>query len=824
MTDDSFAIEAAEPLDDVLMPVPVLPLRDLVVLPGTSVPLFVGRPTSLRALEVAAERGNNLLLLAQRESDQEQVTPDNLYEFGALVQLNEVLHLADGTVKAVVSAQQRARVLEIQESEGAWQAQIEVLKPQSLPEQEVRQYKSVLRQQFSEYANKTSRKIAREVTLLAEKAEHLGELVDLIALHAGIELYEMQRILELYELSERTEYLMKLLEDRIEMGELDKRLRSRIKKQIEKNQKEYYLTEQIKAAQKELSNQEGEDEMSQLRGRIKDTRLPKAAQSKALAELKKLEMMSPISAEASVIRNYLGWILDLPWSKTSRIQKDLNKAAQVLDEDHYGLEDVKERILEYLAVQMRTRKSQSTVLCLVGPPGVGKTSLGKSIARATGRQFVHMALGGMRDEAEIRGHRRTYVGAMPGRIVQRMAQAGTKNPLFLLDELDKIGMDYRGDPAAALLEVLDPEQNHAFNDHFLETEYDLSSVMFVCTANTMNIPPALIDRMEVVRLPGYTEEEKEHIATHHLIPKQMERTGLKASELQIPSATIQQIIEGYTREAGVRQLERRLARIARKVVLTAVRESSSSKKKDAPISVTIEPENLQDYLGVQEYHPESRGEGDRVGQVTGLAWTAAGGEILTIESVCIAGGRGRVIKTGSLGDVMQESVQAALTVARNCAVGMEVIEGYPENCDIHLHLPSGATPKDGPSAGLGMTMAVLSSITNLPVPGDIAVTGEITLRGEVLRIGALKEKLLAARRGGIKTVLIPADNEAELSEISDHIKDSLEIVPVRWIREVWPRVFGQSLTEKKLKTLSMPPPQRLVEYSIELPKPDAPRH
>ena len=836
----------------ILMPIPVLPLRDLVVLPDNQVaqkvPLFVGRPLSLRALELTSERGGNLLLVAQRDPDQEQISQDNLYGVGTLTKLEEVLKLADGTVKAVVTAVARARVTGLRTDEGALQAEVEILAPAPMPEQVERQHMSVLSQQFREYTNKVNRKktTPRELLLLADKAEGLGELADMLASHMNLELEEMQQLLELHELSERSERLMKLLEERIEMGELDRQLRSRIKQQIEKNQKEYYLSEQIKAAQKELEGG-GEDDISHLRAKIDKARMPKSAKEKALSELRKLEMMSPMSAEASVIRNYLGWMLDLPWRKASKVESDLNRAVEILNEDHYGLEDVKERILEYLAVQARSSKPQSTILCLVGPPGVGKTSLGKSIARATGREFAHMALGGMRDEAEIRGHRRTYVGAMPGRIIQRMCKVGVRNPLFLLDELDKIGMDYRGDPAAALLEVLDPEQNLSFTDHFMETEYDLSNVMFVCTANTLNIPPALLDRLEVVQISSYTEEEKVHIATRHLIPKQMARTGLQPEELRIEDKAVQAIIHGYTREAGVRQLDRRLSRLARKIVLkndrkqTSTATASKSKKvtatkgkatatksraakKSKPFSTTVvKAGDVVDYLGVLEFHAQERNGIDRVGQITGLAWTAAGGEVLSIEASYVPGGRGRVIKTGSLGDVMQESVQAALTVVRNSTVGMEVVEGYPENCDIHLHMPSGATPKDGPSAGLGITIAIMSTVLDLPISSNVAVTGEITLRGEVLRIGALKEKLLAARRHGIKTVLIPEENKSDLEEVSSQVKDALEIVPVRWVQEVWSRVFGKAIGKGKLQALNASPARKMAEYSMHRPQPEAGR-
>ena len=842
-------LDTDNPDQSILMPIPVLPLRDLVVLPDNQmsqkVPLFVGRPLSLRALELTNERGGNLLLVAQRDPDQEQISQDNLYGVGTLAKLEEVLKLADGTVKAVVTAVARARVTGLRTDEGALQAEVEILAPAPMPEQVERQHMSVLGQQFREYTNKVNRKktTPRELLLLADKAESLGELVDMLASHMNLELAEMQQLLELHEMSERSERLMKLLEERIEMGELDRQLRSRIKQQIEKNQKEYYLSEQIKAAQKELEG-DGEDDISHLRAKIDKARMPKSAKEKALSELRKLEMMSPMSAEASVIRNYLGWMLDLPWHKASKVESDLNRAVEILDEDHYGLEDVKERILEYLAVQARSSKPQSTILCLVGPPGVGKTSLGKSIAHATGREFAHMALGGMRDEAEIRGHRRTYVGAMPGRIIQRMSKVGVRNPLFLLDELDKIGMDYRGDPAAALLEVLDPEQNQSFTDHFMETEYDLSNVMFVCTANTLNIPPALLDRLEVVQISGYTEEEKVHIATRHLIPKQMERTGLQPKELRIEDKAVQAIIHGYTREAGVRQLDRRLSRLARKVVLKNDRKQASTTsttaaagkgkkptaakgkaaKKSKSFSTTVlKAGDVVDYLGALEFHEQERNGIDRVGQITGLAWTAAGGEVLSIEASYVPGGRGRVIKTGSLGDVMQESVQAALTVVRNSAVGMEVVEGYPENCDIHLHMPSGATPKDGPSAGLGITIAIMSTVLDLPISSNVAVTGEITLRGEVLRIGALKEKLLAARRHGIKTVLIPEENKSDLEEVSSQVKDALEIVPVRWVQEVWSKVFGDAIGAGKLQALNASPARKMAEYSMHRPQPEAGR-
>lgn len=811
---DNFPAE----LQDQLTRVPVLALRDVVVLPGTEVPLFVGRALSLRALELAVEGGGRLLLVSQREPEHEQIKVNNLYRVGTLSEVKQILRMGDGTVKAQVFSLERSKVDGFEMDDGALYAEISSVEITKLPEEEEQRYASVLRKQFGEYVTKGGRKLPREVKVTGENVSGLSELVDFLALHSSLELTEMQELLELPQLVPRTEFLMKALERRIEMGKLERTLRKRIKKQMEKNQKEYYLNEQIKAAQKELVAESGGDEWEVLRRKVEEAKMSDAASEKALAEISKLEMMSPGSAEAYVIRNYLDVLLSLPWHKSTRIRRDLQQATKMLEEEHYGLDDVKERILEYLAVQSRTRKPQSTVLCLVGPPGVGKTSLGKSIARATGRNFAHIALGGVRDEAEIRGHRRTYVGAMPGRILQRLTKTGTSNPLFLLDEVDKIGRDYhRGDPASALLEVLDPEQNGNFFDHFLDTEYDLSSVMFVCTANTLNIPPALLDRMEVVQVSGYTEEEKLHIAQKHLLPKQLQRAGLKPAELQLTEETINGIIHGYTQEAGVRQLEQRFGRIARKVVLASQRAAKKATKgnKKPAISVQIQIAELTDYLGVKEYHQQESGKVDRIGQITGLAWTSSGGEILTIESVCIPGGRGRTIKTGSLGDVMQESVQAALTVARTCAVGMDVIVGYPEQCDIHLHIPSGATPKDGPSAGLGMTVAVLSSITGLPIAGNLAVTGEITLRGEVLRIGALKEKLLAARRSGIERVLIPEENTADLSEISEHVKKDLEIIPVRWVGEVWQHVFGDALPRDKLKALGSPPLYEKAKYVVK---------
>ncbi|MGI9345096.1 MAG: endopeptidase La [Gammaproteobacteria bacterium] len=801
---------------------PVLPLRDMMVLPHSEASLLVGRSASLRTVEIAQEADSQIVILAQQNPSEEQVTPGNLYAYGSEATISEVLKLPDQAAKIQIKAGKLVKATSFETRGGCLYAVLDVVPSLAIEPEDEKRYLSVIKQQFVELMKKTGLKLSRETVGEIEKCLTLEPLLYILMRTLSIPLAEIQENLASDSLIDRAETIMRLLEERIETSSLDRKLRRRIKNQIEKNQREYFLSEQIKAAQKELSHQEGdEDELTELRKQVEAARMPKAAHKKAMGEIKKLEMMSPLSAEASVIRNYLSWMISLPWHKTSKTQKNLSKAASILDQDHYGLDDVKERILEYLAVQMRTDQAQSSILCLVGPPGVGKTSLGKSIAAATNREFIHMALGGMRDEAEIRGHRRTYIGAMPGRIIQRMAKAGTVNPLFLLDELDKIGMDYRGDPAAALLEVLDPEQNQAFSDHFLESEYNLSSVMFVCTANTLNIPPALLDRLEIVEIAGYTEEEKLHIAVSHLLPKQLKRSGLVPDELTLGEDSIKKVIESYTREAGVRQLERRLGRIARRTVLNHLRASTTASEGETGQKDTakvlqktqIEPDQVVDYLGVEEFHREGMASVDQVGQVTGLAWTSAGGEILTIEAIAIQGGSGKVIKTGSLGDVMQESVHAALSVVRKHVLNMEVAQGYPDKCDIHLHIPSGATPKDGPSAGVGITVAVMSALTGMTVSKDIAMTGEITLRGEVLRIGALKEKLLAARRHGMKKVLIPADNVAGLSEISEHVKEALEVIPVHSINEVWSHVFTQA-TPQQIAVLKESQDQQMEKYTL----------
>lgn len=814
----------------VIRRLPALPLRDMVVLPGGSASLFVGRPGSLRALELAANSGKELLLVAQKDSGSNDLSADTLYSIGVIAQVGESIRTPDNTVKAMVKAGERVRILSLEESDGALHAIVEIIPSVDLSPTQEKQYIAALKSQFEEYTQKGDRKAAAESAILAVKQISLGQLVDHLAPYCNLELVELQQILECHEMDKRAELLMKVLEERIDLNKIERRLRSRIKQQIDRNQREYYLTEQIKAAQNELGGDEEEDEFIQFKNKITKARMPAQAKNKAEAEIKKLRMMSPMSAEATVIRNYLGWLLDLPWSKQTRTKPSLSEAFEILEKQHHGLEEVKERVLEYLAVQSRVKTMQSTILCFVGPPGVGKTSLGEAIADATGRKFVRMALGGMRDEAEIRGHRRTYIGSMPGRIIQKMTQAGVNNPLFLLDEIDKLGMDYRGDPAAALLEVLDPEQNQHFSDHFLETEFDLSKVMFICTANTMNLPPALLDRLEVVHLSGYTEDEKMDIAQQHLLPKQHRLTGLSEKELRIAPEALTEIIGGYTQEAGVRQLERCLAQIARKTVLIAARAKDEAKaaksvkaakssakgaKRKKSGTSELQIQQLEDYLGVKRYFLDEASKKDRVGQITGLAWTQAGGDVLTIEAACISGGNDKLIKTGSLGEVMQESVQAALTVARNCTLSMNVVEGYPAKCDMHMHIPAGSTPKDGPSAGLAMTLAAISAVTHIPIKGSIAVTGEITLRGEVLRIGGLKEKLLAARRSGIQKVLIPADNEAELSKIPENITGVLEIVGVRWVHEVWEHAFEASALNAQIDALRnpAPPPVQSGHYS-----------
>ncbi|SMF29506.1 ATP-dependent proteinase. Serine peptidase. MEROPS family S16 [Alteromonadaceae bacterium Bs31] len=755
---------------------PLLPLRDVVVYPHMVIPLFVGRAKSIAALERAMAEDKQILLVAQKHASVDEPTIDDLYSYATIASVLQLLKLPDGTVKVLVEGRQRAEVLSIIEEEDFFMAEIAEVPKDDDESKDIEILTRSLMSRFEQYVN-LSKKVPAEVLTSLSGIDDPGRLADTVAAHMSLELAQKQEILEVSGVRERLEHLIGLMEAEADLYQVEKRIRGRVKKQMEKSQREYYLNEQMKAIQKELGEM-GEEvtEAEELERKIAESGMSKEAEEKAKAELGKLKMMSPMSAEASVVRAYIDWIVNLPWKKRSKVRHDLERAEQILEEDHYGLEEVKERILEYLAVQQRVKKVKGPILCLVGPPGVGKTSLGESIARATNRKFVRMALGGVRDEAEIRGHRRTYIGSMPGKLVQKMSKVGVKNPLFLLDEIDKMGMDHRGDPASALLEVLDPEQNNSFNDHYLEVDYDLSDVMFVCTSNTMNIPGPLLDRMEVIRIPGYTEDEKVNIASRYLIPKQVKNNGLKKSEIKIADDAILDVIRYYTREAGVRGLDREIAKICRKVVT----ENVKSKSVD---TVGVQPEKLEDYLGVRKSDYGKAESEDQVGQVTGLAWTQVGGELLTIEASAVKG-KGRLVKTGSLGDVMQESIQAAMTVVRSRAQFLGIAPDFHEKRDLHIHVPEGATPKDGPSAGIAMCSALVSVFTEIPVQADVAMTGEITLRGEVLKIGGLKEKLLAAHRGGIKTVIIPAGNEADLREIPDNIKEDLVIKPVKWIDQV----------------------------------------
>ena len=777
---------------------PLLPLRDVVVYPQIVQPLFVGRPKSIKALEIAMASAKQVLLVAQKNASEDEPGADDLFSIGTVATILQLIRLPDGTVKVLVEGLERAKIKNVAFESDHFKAETNLLAPEDIPEKESSLLIRSLLSQFDQYVQ-LSKKIPPEVMTSISSIDEPGRLVDTIASHMSLQLQEKQNLLELASLQARIEHLMALIESEIDLFQVEKRIRGRVKKQMEKSQREYYLNEQMKAIQKEMGELEDvPNEAEALKQRIDDAGMPKDAKEKALSELNKLKLMSPMSSEASVVRTYLDWMIDIPWKKRSKVRMDLTKAEDILENDHYGLKEVKERILEYLAVQKRVKKLKGPILCLVGPPGVGKTSLGESIARATNRKFVRMALGGVRDEAEIRGHRRTYIGSLPGKLLQKLSKVGVRNPLFLLDEIDKMGMDHRGDPASALLEVLDPEQNHSFNDHYLEVDYDLSDVMFVCTSNSMNIPEPLLDRMEVIRIPGYTEDEKVNIAERYLVPKQMQNNGLKEKELEIDQDPIRDLIRYYTREAGVRGLEREIAKICRKVV----KESSLSNDKKGKELIQFKSEMLEKYSGVQKYDYGKAEEENKIGQVIGLAWTQVGGELLTIEAIAVEG-KGKTIKTGSLGDVMQESIQAAFTVVRSRAQALGLDANFHEKLDLHIHVPEGATPKDGPRAGVGMCTALVSVLTNIPVKADVAMTGEITLRGQVLRIGGLKEKLLAAHRGNIKTVIIPADNERDLPEIPDNIKADLEIIPVQWIDEVLEHALQYQPTplkgEKKLK-------------------------
>ena len=756
--------------------IPVLPLRDVVVYPHMVIPLFVGRDRSIQALQQSMERDKRILLVAQMDAGQDNPSVGDIYRIGTVSTILQLLKLPDGTVKVLVEGGQRAQIDEFEDGESFLSASITGLESGPEDGREIEALTRSLLAHFEQYV-KLNKKTPPEILASLSSIEDAARLADTIAAHLAVKIEQKQAILEIHDTRERLEHLVTRIEEEIDLLQVEKRIRGRVKRQMEKSQREYYLNEQMKAIQKELGDMdESPNEIEDLAKRIESAGMSKEARGKATAELNKLKMMSPMSAEATVVRNYVDWLVNVPWKKRTRIGRDLRKAEEVLEADHYGLDKVKERIVEYLAVETRVKKLKGPILCLVGAPGVGKTSLGQSIARATNRKFVRMSLGGVRDEAEIRGHRRTYIGALPGKIVQNLAKAGVRNPLFLLDEVDKMSMDFRGDPSSALLEVLDPEQNHAFNDHYLEVDYDLSHVMFVATANTLNIPPPLLDRMEVIRLSGYTEDEKLNIALRYLVPKQMENAGLDAKELTISEDTIRDIIRYYTREAGVRNVEREIAKICRKVVKKKVGDKVEG-------AVEITSDNIESYLGVKRHRFGRKEEEDRVGQVTGLAWTEVGGDLLTIEAVVMSG-KGKATYTGQLGEVMQESIQAAMTVVRARAAVLGVEERFYKKRDIHIHVLEGATPKDGPSAGVGMCVAVVSALTGIAVRADVAMTGEITLRGEVLPIGGLKEKLLAALRGGIRLVLIPEENARELVEIPDNIKSNLDIRPVKWIDQV----------------------------------------
>ena len=765
---------------------PMLPLRDVVVYPHMVLPLFVGRPKSIAALDAAIEQDGPVFLLAQKNPANEDPGTDDLHTIGTLANILQVLKLPDGTVKVLVEGMQRARALAVNDSGDYFQAEIEVLAAEENTDgHDYEALRRTLLAQFDQFI-KLNKKIPGEVAGTIHGITDHSRLVDTIAAHLQLKLEQRQEILEITDVAERMEHLLGQLEAELDILQVEKRIRGRVKRQMEKSQRDYYLNEQVKAIQKELGEGDEREELDQLEQQVREAGMSKEAEEKALGEMKKLRMMPPMSAESSVVRNYIETLVDIPWKKKSKVSKDIVQADLVLNADHYGLEKVKERILEYLAVQKRMNKLKGPILCLVGPPGVGKTSLGQSIAKATGRKYVRMALGGIHDESEIRGHRRTYIGSMPGKIIQNMIKAGVNNPLFLLDEIDKLGRDFRGDPASALLEVLDPEQNHSFADHYVEVDFDLSNVMFLATSNSMDIPPALLDRMEIIRLSGYTEDEKVNIAMQYLVPKQIERNGVKKGEIDIQESAVRDIIRYYTREAGVRSLDREIAKICRKVVMKQVLEQdkkASAKRAAAPQIVVVDAANLHDYLGVRRFDYGVAENENRVGQVTGLAWTEVGGELLTIEAVALKG-KGNILRTGKLGDVMQESISAAWSVVRSRAEVLGIAPDFYEKTDIHVHVPEGATPKDGPSAGIGMTLAIVSSLTGIPVRADVAMTGEITLRGEVLPIGGLKEKLLAALRGGIKHVLIPQENVKDLEEIPQNVKEGLEIHPVRWIDEV----------------------------------------
>ena len=790
---------------------PLLPLRDVVVYPHLVIPLFVGRAKSVRALELALDSGKQILLVAQKSANEEEPGPEDLYEIGTLATILQMLKLPDGTVKVLVEGVSRARVLEFVQHDDSFAARVAVVEADAPADNEVQALMRTVFAQFDQFV-KINKKIPPEILTSLASIDDAGRLADTITAHLSLKLEEKQKILEMFDVAKRLEHLLGLLEAELDILQVEKRIRGRVKRQMEKSQREYYLNEQVKAIQKELGEQDENAEMDEVEQRIKSAGMTKEARAKAESEFKKLKMMSPMSAEATVVRNYIDILTGLPWKKKTKISKDLAAAEKILDADHFGLEKVKERIIEYLAVQQRVDKLKAPILCLVGPPGVGKTSLGQSIAKAVNRKFVRMALGGVRDESEIRGHRRTYIGSMPGKVLQSMSKVGVRNPLFLLDEVDKMGMDFRGDPSSALLEVLDPEQNHTFSDHYVEVEYDLSDVMFVATANSLDIPAPLLDRMEIIRLAGYTEDEKVGIAVNYLLPKQLKTHGLKETEIAISESAVRDVVRYYTREAGVRSLEREISKICRKVVKELL---TGKGKKSVGRRISVSPRNLDKYLGVRRYDFGLASKENQVGQVTGLAWTEVGGELLTIETVTMPG-KGKTITTGKLGEVMQESIQAAMSVVRNRSKRLGISADFYEKNDIHIHLPEGATPKDGPSAGIAICTALVSVLANIPVRADVAMTGEITLRGEVLPIGGLKEKLLAAHRGGIKTVLIPQQNVKDLVEIPDNVKNHIDIHPVKWIDEVLEIALERVPQElmDSLEIPSVPSPESQGEQPI----------
>ncbi len=777
---------------------PLLPLRDVVVFPHMVIPLFVGRPKSIKALEAAMEAGRQIMLVAQKAAGKDEPKADDMFEVGCVSSILQMLKLPDGTVKVLVEGMQRANTKQISDNGEHFVAEVEPVPPATDASPEIEALRRAVTQQFDAYV-KLNKKIPPEILTSIAGIDEPGRLGDTIAAHLPLKLEAKQSVLDLFAVTKRLERLLELLEHEVDILQVEKRIRGRVKRQMEKSQREYYLNEQVKAIQKELGDGEEGADLEELEKKIAAARMSKEGRKKAESELKKLKLMSPMSAEATVVRNFIDTLVNLPWAKKTKIKHDLGHAEEVLNEDHYGLEKVKDRILEYLAVQQRVDKVKAPILCLVGPPGVGKTSLGQSVARATGRKFVRMALGGVRDEAEIRGHRRTYIGSMPGKVLQSLTKVGTRNPLFLLDEIDKLGMDFRGDPSSALLEVLDPEQNHRFSDHYVEVDFDLSDVMFVATSNSLNIPPALLDRMEVIRLAGYTEDEKLNIARRYLLPKQQKNNGVKDEELEVTDEGLRGVVRYYTREAGVRSLEREISKICRKVV-------KGLQLKQYQGKVVVNEDNLNEFLGVRKFDFGRADKKNQVGQVVGLAWTEVGGDLLTIEAAVMPG-KGNIIRTGSLGDVMKESVEAARSVVRSRAARLGIKDELFEKRDIHIHVPDGATPKDGPSAGAAMTTAFVSALTGIPVKADVAMTGEITLRGEVTAIGGLKEKLLAAHRGGIRTVLIPEENVKDLQEIPENAKNNLEIVPVRWIDQV---------LEVALERVPQPLPEE--EPAKEVPK------